>query len=225
MKKTSRTRKTTKTTENNNEDSVITKEVLSQLYEINSTNNINKNDIPIIKLLILHSNSIKKTDYQKLISVICSILNNTKNKIENYSNYVSKCISNEILNVQNEIIYSEISMFINNIKPFCDTKYDIVNQSINLNNYYMIDKYGIVIKYKEYNTNDVYSWTYDIKHDPISIFITSGKENKKNKTYNALTKQYKLRPELFTASRSVINILYSDNDKIRCMIDKIIAEN
>ena len=45
----------------------------------------------------------------------------------------------------------------------------------------MIDKYGIVIKYKEYNTNDVYSWTYDIKHDPVSIFITSGKENKKNK--------------------------------------------
>lgn len=225
MKKTSRTRKTTKTIENNEEDSVITKEVLSQLYEINSTNNINKNDIPIIKLLILHSNSIKKSDYQKLVRVICSILNNTKNKIENYSDYVSKCISNEILNVQNEIIYSEISMFINNIKPFCDTKYDIVNQSVNLNNYYMIDKYGIVIKYKEYNTNDVYSWTYDIKHDPISIFITSGKENKKNKTYNALTKQYKLRPELFTASRSVINILYSDNDKIRCMIDKIIAEN
>ena len=225
MKKTSRTRKTTKTTENNVEDSVITQEVLSQLYEINSTNNINKNDIPIIKLLILHNNSIKKSDYQKLVSVLCSILNNTKNKIENYSDCVSKCISNEILNIQKEIIYSEISMFINNIKPFCDTKYDIVNQSINLNNYYMIDKYGIVIKYKEYNTNDVYSWTYDIKHDPISIFITSGKENKKNKTYNALTKQYKLRPELFTASRSVINILYSDNDKIRCMIDKIIAEN
>ena len=225
MKKTSRTRKTTKTIENNEEDSVITKEVLSQLYEINSTNNINKNDIPIIKLLILHSNSIKKSDYQKLVNVLCSILNNTKNKIENYSDYVSKCICNEILNVQKEIIYSEISMFINNIKPFCDTKYDIVNQSVNLNNYYMIDKYGIVIKYKEYNTNDVYSWTYDIKHDPISIFITSGKENKKNKTYNALTKQYKLRPELFTASRSVINILYSDNDKIRCMIDKIIAEN
>lgn len=225
MKKTSRSRKTTKTTENNEEDSVITKEVLSQLYEINSTNNINKTDIPIIKLLILHSNSIKKSDYQKLVNVLCSILNNTKNKIENYSDYVSKCICNEILNVQKEIIYSEISMFINNIKPFCDTKYDIVNQSINLNNYYMIDKYGIVIKYKEYNTNDVYSWTYDIKHDPISIFITSGKENKKNKTYNALTKQYKLRPELFTASRSVINILYSDNDKIRCMIDKIIAEN
>ena len=42
MKKTSRSRKTTKTTENNNEDSVITQEVLSQLYEINSTNNINK---------------------------------------------------------------------------------------------------------------------------------------------------------------------------------------
>lgn len=225
MKKTSRTRKTTKTIENNNEDSVITQEVLSQLYEINSTNNINKTDIPIIKLLILHSNSIKKSDYQKLVSVLCSILNNTKNKIENYSDCVSKCICNEILNVQKEIIYSEISMFINNIKPFCDTKYDIVNQSINLNNYYMIDKYGIVIKYKEYNTNDAYSWTYDIKHDPISIFITSGKENKKNKTYNALTKQYKLRPELFTASRSVINILYSDNDKIRCMIDKIIAEN
>lgn len=225
MKKTSRSRKTTKTIENNDEDSVITKEVLSQLYEINSTNNINKNDIPIIKLLILHSNSIKKSDYQKLVNVLCSILNNTKNKIENYSDYVSKCICNEILNVQKEIIYSEISMFINNIKPFCDTKYDIVNQSVNLNNYYMIDKYGIVIKYKEYNTNDVYSWTYDIKHDPISIFITSGKENKKNKTYNALTKQYKLRPELFTASRSVINILYSDNDKIRCMIDKIIAEN
>lgn len=225
MKKTSRTRKTTKTTENNDENSVITKEVLSQLYEINSTNNINKNDIPIIKLLILHSDSIKKSDYQKLVNVLCSILNNTKNKIENYSDYISKCICNEILNVQKEIIYSEISMFINNIKPFCDTKYDIVNQSINLNNYYMIDKYGIVIKYKEYNTNDVYSWTYDIKHDPISIFITSGKENKKNKTYNALTKQYKLRPELFTASRSVINILYSDNDKIRCMIDKIIAEN
>ena len=81
MKKTSRTRKTTKTIENNDEDSVITKEVLSQLYEINSTNNINKNDIPIIKLLILHSNSIKKSDYQKLVSVICSILNNTKNKI------------------------------------------------------------------------------------------------------------------------------------------------
>ena len=154
MIQTSRTRKTTKTTENNNEDSVITKEVLSQLYEINSTNNINKNDIPIIKLLILHSNSIKKSDYQKLVSVICAILNNTKNKIENYSDYVSKCISNEILNVQNEIIYSEISMFINNIKPFCDTKYDIVNQSVNLNNYYMIDKYGIVIKYKEYNTNE-----------------------------------------------------------------------
>lgn len=225
MKKTSRSRKTTKTIENNEEDSVITKEVLSQLYEINSTNNINKTDIPIIKLLILHSNSIKKSDYQKLVNVLCSILNNTKNKIENYSDYVSKCICNEILNVQKEIIYSEISMFINNIKPFCDTKYDIVNQSINLNNYYMIDKYGIVIKYKEYNTNDVYSWTYDIKHDPISIFITSGKENKKNKTYSALTKQYKLRPELFTASRSVINILYSDNDKIRCMIDKIIAEN
>ena len=225
MKKTSRTRKTTKTIENNNEDSVITQEVLSQLYEINSTNNINKNDIPIIKLLILHSNSIKKSDYQKLVNVLCSILNNTKNKIENYSDYVSKCICNEILNVQKEIIYSEISMFINNIKPFCDTKYDIVNQSINLNNYYMIDKYGIIIKYKEYNTNDVYSWTYDIKHDPISIFITSGKENKKNKTYNALTKQYKLRPELFTASRSVINILYSNNDKIKCMIDKIIAEN
>ena len=53
MKKTSRTRKTTKTIENNNEDSVITQEILSQLYEINSTNNINKNDIPIIKLLIL----------------------------------------------------------------------------------------------------------------------------------------------------------------------------
>ena len=75
MKKTSRTRKTTKTTENNDEDSVITKEVLSQLYEINSTNNINKNDIPIIKLLILHSNSIKKSDYQKLVSVIFFIFN------------------------------------------------------------------------------------------------------------------------------------------------------
>ena len=40
MKKTSRTRKTTKTIENNNEDSVITQEVLSQLYEINSNNNM-----------------------------------------------------------------------------------------------------------------------------------------------------------------------------------------
>ena len=74
MKKTSRPRKTTKTIENNEEDSVITKEVLSQLYEINSTNNINKTDIPIIKLLILHSNTIKKSDYQKLVSVLCSIL-------------------------------------------------------------------------------------------------------------------------------------------------------
>ena len=53
--------------------------------------------------------------------------------------YTKYRILEEILNVQNEIIYSEISMFINNIKPFCDTKYDIVNQSINLNNYYMID--------------------------------------------------------------------------------------
>ena len=226
MKKTNKSRKCTKTIENNNNDNdVITPEVLSKLHEIYSTNNITKTNVPIIKLLILNSNSIKESDYRKLVNIICSILNNSKNKIENYSENSSKCINNEILNVQNAMIYSEISMFINNIKPFCDTKYDIVNQSINLNNYYMIDKYGIVIKYKEYNTNDVYSWTYDIKHDPISIFITSGKENKKIKTYNALTKQYKLRPELFTASRSVINILYSENEVIKNMIEKIISEN
>lgn len=223
MKRGSKSKKCTKSIENN--ESVITPEIISKLYEMNSTNNINKNNVPIIKLLILNNNLINKSDYYKLVGVICSILNNTKNKIKNYHECICKCICDEILNVQNEMIYSEISMFINNIKPFCDTKYDIVNQSINLNNYYMIDKYNIIIKYKEYNTNDVYSWTYDIKHDPVSIFITSGKDNKKNKTYNALTKQYKLRPELFTATRSVINILYSENDAIKNMINKIISEN
>lgn len=223
MKRGSKSKKCTKSIENN--ESVITPEIISKLYEMNSTNNINKNNVPIIKLLILNNNLINKSDYYKLVGVICSILNNTKNKIRNYKECISKCICDEILNVQNEMIYSEISMFINNIKPFCDTKYNIVNQSINLNNYYMIDKYNIIIKYKEYNTNDVYSWTYDIKHDPVSIFITSGKDNKKNKTYNALTKQYKLKPELFTATRSVINILYSENDAIKNMINKIISEN
>lgn len=223
MKRANKSKKCIKEYEENND--VITPEIITQLDEINITSNVNKNNISIIKLLILNNNFIKRQDYNKLVNIVCLILNNSKSIIKNINELKNKCISNEILNIQNEMIHSEISIFINNIKPFCNNKYDIVNQGINLINYYMIDKYGIVIKYKEYNTNDVYSWCYDIKHDPVSIYIPSGKDTKKNKTYNALVKQYKLKPELFTATRSVINTLYLENDVIKNMINKIISEN
>ena len=63
MKRGSKSKKCTKSIENN--ESIITPEIISKLYEMNSTNNINKNNVPIIKLLILNNNLINKSDYYK----------------------------------------------------------------------------------------------------------------------------------------------------------------
>ena len=110
----------------------------------------------------------------------------------------------------------EINKFFNN--QFCD----IVNKSLkNKQNVYTLDRLGIVIRKKSYNTpKDPFSWKYNDKKEPISYYTKELVDDDEN-IKNILNVQFKLKPTLFN-KKGIITKIYNQDQKLMNRITEFI---
>lgn len=98
---------------------------------------------------------------------------------------------------------------------FSSERLAFVNKSVKNGNYYVIDKYNLIIRKNDFNNKkSAYGWVYDENDDPINLHIDSILLKTQSPDIKLITIQQLKRayPTLFKAPRGVLYKIYSTLD-------------
>lgn len=95
---------------------------------------------------------------------------------------------------------------------FSSENLSFVNKSVKNGNYYMLDKYNIVIRKNEFgNHKSVFGWIYDANHEPINMHIDPILITTASNDITTITLQHLMNrfPSAFKTARGALNKIYS----------------
>ena len=95
---------------------------------------------------------------------------------------------------------------------FNNEKLQFINKSVKNGNFYIIDKYNLIIRKNEFNNKkSAYGWVYDENKDPINIHIDSILLKTQSNDITTITLQQLKReyPSLFKSPRGMLCKIYS----------------
>ncbi len=121
-------------------------------------------------------------------------------------------INPDMLNYMNSILAVKVKTDERKDQLFDPSELPVVNSGVRNNNYYMLDKYGLVIR-KDFQNNkkSAFGWRYNSDNEPINIHIDNillqtNSNNIRDITLQQLKHHY---PSLFNPPRGVIYKIYS----------------
>lgn len=121
-------------------------------------------------------------------------------------------INHDMLKYMQKISESKIITDERKNELFEPTKLEFINKSVRNGNYYMVDKYGLVIR-KDFQDSKktAFGWRYDSNNEPINIHIgdillQTKSDQIRDITLQQLKNQY---PSLFRPPRGTIYRIYS----------------
>lgn len=209
---------------------------------LNTTQNINYEEIEIIDEIIKKIETYKTNDNQKEINKIinkyhkiieiqnkleeneseCEMNNEEKNKTTD-SNQSKIRTDIDIIPPENVIVVPEsYTLFEELIREelpnsklliefFNNPKTAIVNSTIkDKNNLYALDRYGLIIRKKEYmKKTSPYAWKFDKNNEPIHYLTKPDICGEDENVKAVLNAQYMMKKTSFTNSTGIIYKIYS----------------
>lgn len=169
----------------------------------------------IHKLIKNIDNIVNSSDYNKKSKKIVNISKETNRTDTKLISENDIKINSETVDIMKRLIKSEELANEHNDIVFNNPKCYPANKTLKLNDFYGLDKLGIVIKRKMFNNKSkAFSWKYiEGTTIPISYYYNPILTDEDN-IYAILSRQYQIMPQAFEAPKGVIYKIYSNDEEL-----------